>query len=472
MADNNTISPKRLERLQQRQRLKRHRWVFFGLLVFIGICIVTWATTRNVLPKQIRIATAAEGGLYHRFARILGDYIERRTGRTVTLVPTKGSVENILQLRGRHVDLAVMQTPSADDITLKAVAPLYIEPIHIIVRNDSNIKQIKDLAGRAVSIGPPGSGMRICALKILAHYGIDPNKLKHSERYFGELLSNSELEAAIVTTGMLNPDLGKVLHSGKFRLLPLADAEALSIHHPPLIPCHIPMGFFGHNPTIPSQDVPTTASTAFVAVTDETSDALVQTILTALYEDFMISDLPAIMSVAEAREWDRIRKHPAARDYFYPYKGLDALANMLESLAATKELLFALAAGGYLLWNLRTWYREKQKNQIVHRLKERLDDFLNKTIEIERSQMQTEDIDQLKAYLDDVTEIKLKALDELTGEELRGNREFSIFLLQCSNLIRKIQAKIQLNMTRTGFESSVAASVKALADDGPVRTEQ
>ncbi|MDB4731149.1 TAXI family TRAP transporter solute-binding subunit, partial [Akkermansiaceae bacterium] len=47
-----------------------------------------------------------------------------------------------------------------------------------------------------------------------------------------------------------------------------------------------------------------------------------------------------------------------------------------------------------------------------------------------------------KGFLDQVTEIKLKALTQLTHEELRSDQAFSIFILQCGNLISKIQMKI------------------------------
>ena len=61
---------------------------------------------------------------------------------------------------------------------------------------------------------------------------------------------------------------------------------------------------------------------------------------------------------------------------------------------------------------------------------------------IERAQMQTDDPATLRHYLDEITEIKLRALEELTNESLRGDTTFAIFLQQCGNVIRKIQAKL------------------------------
>ena len=81
---------------------------------------------------------------------------------------------------------------------------------------------------------------------------------------------------------------------------------------------------------------------------------------------------------------------------------------------------------------------------MLSELKEHLDTYLEATIRIERAQLETDDVSALKGYLDEVTRIKLEALEELTHEDLRGDRMFSIFLTQCAHLIRKIQGKIDL----------------------------
>ena len=69
---------------------------------------------------------------------------------------------------------------------------------------------------------------------------------------------------------------------------------------------------------------------------------------------------------------------------------------------------------------------------------------MDKTVQIEKNQMNEKDSAKLKAWLDEVTKIKLTALTELTHEDLRGDRLFSIFLMQCANLIQKLQSKIDL----------------------------
>jgi hypothetical protein len=138
------------------------------------------------------------------------------------------------------------------------------------------------------------------------------------------------------------------------------------------------------------------------------------------------------------------RVHPVAHRYFYPADNLGYITNVLESLAASKELIFVIAAAFYL--GRRWWLglKERERHQQISEQKERLDLLLQETTLIEKTQTKVSDPDRLQQHLDEVTRIKLKALQEFTDEELRADQAFSIFLDQCSTLINKIQLKMIL----------------------------
>lgn len=59
---------------------------------------------------------------------------------------------------------------------LRAIAPLYAEPIHFMAAKGSGIKSIKDLKGKRVSVGAVGSGTEITVRTLLRANGIDPDK--------------------------------------------------------------------------------------------------------------------------------------------------------------------------------------------------------------------------------------------------------------------------------------------------------
>jgi len=417
-------------------------WFALAMFALLLISLAGWYFTSNRLPREIRIATGAKGGLYYRAGEILGQRMQAKTGRSVRLIETKGSVENRELLLKGEADLAVFQDGAAPLDGLAPLTPLYADVVMVIVRKGSGIKSVRDLAGHGVAIGPHGSGMRESALRILKHYRIEVGELKESERYFGELLENSNLDAAIITSGLTNPDLIKILSAGKFELLTDLDCDALKVHHPFFRPMQIPRGVFGEGPSIPEQPIHTVATAALLTAREDAPAVLVQSAMSALYEGDMVSDLSILIPQKEARDYATVAQHPAARSYFDPYEGVGLLANLMESISAAKELLFAIGAGVYLLWDRAQRRREAELQREVHRQKERLDGFLMETVVIEKAQYETTDPAVLQKLLKDVSEIKFRALRELTAEQLRGDGLFSIFLNQCNGVAREIDAKL------------------------------
>ena len=176
---------------------------------------------------------------------------------------------------------------------------------------------------------------------------------------------------------------------------------------------------------------------------------MIHAALAAVYEQDLALGFPTLIAPAEAPSWVPFRMHSVSRSYYNPADRIGFLASVMESLAATKELLFALGAGAYLVW-LR-WRRisQKERDAKIQVQKDRLDTLLEQTLRIEREQIETTNPKRLRELLDEVTRIKLRALQEFTEEELRGDTAFSIFLMQCSGLISRLQLNILVGANRS-----------------------
>ena len=420
------------------------RAAVLSLIFLILVSLLAWTVTRDVLPERIRIATAEPGGLYYRFGKLLAAELEKRCQCRVVVLETRGSVENLALMQQGQAELAVIQAGSGSLEGHEVLAPLYPDVVHLIVRRGLGIESIHDLAGRRLALGPTGAGTRYNAQAVLRHYSIDLEALQQMDRYFGELKDEETLEAAIITTGLLNPDLQQLLAGGGFELLPILDAKALSIRHHHFSPFEIPRGFFSEGATVavPPRDILTVASTSLLMARRDASGRLVQETLSALYEGRLRRKIPTLLTRNGAAQWSDLPLHPSAVEYHRPYGGLGILANFMETLAALKELLFALGAALYLGWKQYQRIKERERQADMQRDKDHLDDFLEETIHIEKAQMESDDPARLRRYLNQVTEIKLRALEELTHEDLRGDVNFAIFLQQCTDVIRKIQAKL------------------------------
>jgi hypothetical protein len=152
------------------------------ILVF-GVSSV-WA------QKTVRfsIATGGTGGVYYPLgggmANVLSKYIPYAEA---TAEVTTASVDNCLLVGQRKADLALIMADTGLDayqgkaqfkekVPLRTVAVLYPNNMHLVTVEGKGIEKVKDLKGKRVSTGAPGSGTEVMALRVIEAYGLDPNK--------------------------------------------------------------------------------------------------------------------------------------------------------------------------------------------------------------------------------------------------------------------------------------------------------
>src|SRR5690625_1175101 len=210
---------------------KMRHWAGWVVLGLIAVGVAYWGLMYSTQTQTIRLATGAQGGWYYEFGTVLKRHIERQTPYRVVLLETDGSVDNRRRLLGNDADMAIVQVTAISMQNLAAIIPLWDDYVQIVARRDSGIRSLWDLEGRNVAIGVPGSGYRANALQVLDYYGIDSSRLGNNEAYFSTLLTDAELDAAIVTTGLVNADLRAVLASGDFDLLALPGVPGFTFNH-------------------------------------------------------------------------------------------------------------------------------------------------------------------------------------------------------------------------------------------------
>src|SRR5918999_1378424 len=104
-----------------------------------------------------------------------------------TAETTSASVDNLLLVANGDSDIAFTLGDSAIDAVrgdesferpqpLRALSTLYPNITQVVVRADSDIETIEDLSGKTVSVGSPGSGTEVIALRLLAVAGLDPDE--------------------------------------------------------------------------------------------------------------------------------------------------------------------------------------------------------------------------------------------------------------------------------------------------------
>ncbi len=154
----------------------------------------------------------------HELSAVLDDGDELRI---LPMVGAGGS-RNIRDVRFmKGVDLAITQTnllarmhesgeigPIDDKIVY--LAKLFNEELHIVVRADSGLGSIEQLAGRTVSLGEPGSGTQQIAHDVLDRLGIAVHEVNMAGSDAIARLAAGEIDAAALIGGKPIPAVAQV----------------------------------------------------------------------------------------------------------------------------------------------------------------------------------------------------------------------------------------------------------------------
>lgn len=283
--------------------------------------------------ERVVVATGPAGGEYSRFVASLTARV--RGENPLTTAETAGSVENVLLIERNEARAGLAQSDvAASAITgdgmflgtgplghLRAMASLFPEPVHVVVREDSGIAGLHDLVGRRVALGRVASGSRQTAMRLLAAAGVAIDQLVGLEEPAPQValdrLAAGEIDAVIEVVAAPWRQLEIAMHASKLRLLPLdprtIEQAAADVHG--LVPLEIPGRTYPGQPS----SVPTVAATALLVARDDMPDAVVTDMLELIYAS-AASGGAGVQATRLSRERATtgitIPMHPAAMRFF------------------------------------------------------------------------------------------------------------------------------------------------------------
>jgi TRAP transporter TAXI family solute receptor len=224
----------------------------------VGLVLAAGATLALAQEMSFfRIGTGGTGGTYFPIGGLIANAISNPPGSrpceeggscgvpglVATAVASNGSVANINGIQGGSLESGLSQSdvaywaftgtgvfdgkPKVE--SLRGIANLYPETIHLVARQGSGIASPADLKGKRVSLDEPGSGTLIDARLVLQAYGLSEEDVEAEylkPNAAGDRLRDGALDAFFFVGGYPTGAIVELATSAGIELVPIAGPEA------------------------------------------------------------------------------------------------------------------------------------------------------------------------------------------------------------------------------------------------------
>lgn len=194
-----------------RRRRVARRTVLSGLSAMATVAL-TGCMGGAPERRRIRIATGSRTAVYFAVGTALAAIIEQELPETdAEAMVTAASAENVQLIVDNEAEIGFTQSDilvagATPDPRIAALARVYDDLLHLVVRDDGPIKSLDHLRGRTVSVGAKGSGTGVTVRRLLAVAKLsDPGVLTPVELNLDDslkALSTGEIDAFFFSGGL------------------------------------------------------------------------------------------------------------------------------------------------------------------------------------------------------------------------------------------------------------------------------
>ncbi len=314
----------------------------FSLKLAAGVVVAVALTATGVLAQQrmfFGIATGGTGGTYYPLGGMLAQLISNKAvvdGKKVsaTAESAGASVGNAKLLGNKEIESAFVAADILDAAyngraqfdkqplkNLRALAALYPETVQLVTRGDSGINSVKDLKGKSISSGSPGSGQYQLVTDLLRVHGMSRSDVREDSSSFTQAvdkIKDGNLDATLITAGVPTAAVTDFAQAHSLKVIPLSGPEiaALQKEQPYYASVTLPANTYKGQ----TQPVPTLAVLAVWATHDGVSDATAYEVTKALFENLPVMGQVHVqgknITTATALAVGTTPLHPGALRYF------------------------------------------------------------------------------------------------------------------------------------------------------------
>lgn len=236
---------------------RRRRLQAAALLLALGSAALAAGGTLAQNISFFRIGTGSTAGTYFPIGGIIASAISSPpgsrdcagggscgvSGLVAVAQSTQGSVDNVRQIEAGSLESGFVQSDvvywayNGEELfltggplkSLRALANLFPETIHLVVRSGAGIEAVADIKGKRISLDRPGSGTRVDARLVLQAFGIAESDFESFALGSGaatDALRAGEIDGFFFVAGAPATAVLELAEEDLVELVPIAGPEA------------------------------------------------------------------------------------------------------------------------------------------------------------------------------------------------------------------------------------------------------